>query len=190
MSVRVTKQTNGSTPKTVSLLYSADNAAFTTTAMTFKASDTTYTGVIPKQSAGAFVRYFIQVVDSFAQVIRLANASLTSSVASDSSKGFFFYTSLNRPLTIQDVQQTPYVHGSSGYAGAVMPLSGVVTADTTQIGLSPWSTGSTNAWYMQSTRPAMERYLAAARRYDGTESAGGAEERRQRHRDRHGAGAI
>jgi hypothetical protein len=151
VSVKITRQANGSTPKTVSLLYGVDNAAFTTIAMTFRASDTTYVGVIPRQSAGAFVRYFVQVVDSFAQVIRLANASLTSSVAADSSKGFFFYTSLNRSLTIQDVQQTPYAHGSSGYVGAVIPLSGVVTADTAHIGLSPWSGGSTNAWYIQST---------------------------------------
>jgi hypothetical protein len=151
VSVRITKQVNGSTPKTVSLLYNVDNAGFGTIAMTFQASDTTYVGVIPKQSAGAFVKYFVEVVDSFAQVIRLANASATSSIAADTSKGFFFYTSLNRPLTIRDVQQTPYLHGRSGYLGAVIPLSGVVTADTAHIGLSPWSTGSTNAWYMQST---------------------------------------
>jgi hypothetical protein len=150
VSVRITRQSNGSTPKTVSLLYSVDNSAFATIAMTFQASDTTYVGVIPKQSPDAFVRYFVQVVDSFAQVIRLANASATSSIAADTSKGFFFYTSLNRPLTIRDVQQTPYQHGRSGYLGAVIPLSGVVTADTAHIGLSPWSTGSTNAWYMQS----------------------------------------
>ncbi len=148
--VKVTKQTNGSTPKTVSLLYSANNAAWTSQAMTFQASDTTYVGVIPKQTAGTVVRYFVEVADSFAQVVRLAN-SATSGISADTSKGVFFYTSLARPLTIQDVQYTPYVNGRSPYLGAVTSLRGIITADTANIALTPLSTGWTNAWYMQST---------------------------------------
>jgi hypothetical protein len=54
-------------------------------------------------------------------------------------------------LTIQDVQQTPYVNGRTPYLGAVTTLSGIMTADTAHIALSPVTTGSTNAWYMQST---------------------------------------
>ena len=54
-------------------------------------------------------------------------------------------------MTIQDVQQTPYVNGRTPYLGAVTSLSGIITADTAHIAFSPVTTGSTNAWYMQST---------------------------------------
>jgi hypothetical protein len=150
ISVKVTRQANGSSPSTVSLIYSAGNAAFIAVPMSFSASDTTYVGVIPKQATNTLVRYFVQVADSFAQVIRLAN-SATSGIASDTSKGFFFYNALNRPLTIRDVQYTPYINGRTPYLGAVTALSGIITADTANIALTPLSTGWTNAWYMQST---------------------------------------
>ncbi len=151
VSVRVTQQPNGSTPKTVSLLYSVNYAAFQTVAMTYQASDTTYLGVIPSQQTNVVVRYFIAVSDSFGQTVRLANSSTSGGLASDTSKGFFFYTSLLRPLAIQDVQYTPYINGRSPYLGAVLSLSGIVTGDTANVSLSPVTTGSTNAWYMQST---------------------------------------
>jgi hypothetical protein len=149
--VKVTKQTNGSTPKTVSLLYSVNTGTFSPLPMNFQASDTTYIAVIPKQVANAAVKYFVQVVDSFGQVVKYANSSTNTGIAADTSKGFFFYTSLNRALTIQDVQQTPFTNGRSAYLGAVTSLSGIITGDTAHIALSPVTTGSTNAWYMQST---------------------------------------
>jgi len=151
VSVRVTQQTNGSLPKTVSLLYSVSYASFQTVAMTYRASDTSYVGVIPQQQTNAFVRYFISVADSFGQTVRLANSATSGGIASDTSKGFFCYTSLLRPLTIQDVQSTPFINGRSPYLGAVLTLSGIVTGDTSHVALSPVTTGSTNAWYMQST---------------------------------------
>ncbi len=151
VSVKVTKQTNGSSPNTVSLLYSVNNAPYQTVPMNYQASDTTYVGVIPKQVANMTVKYFIQVVDSFAQVVRLANSSANSGIAADTSFGAFFYTSLARALTIADVQYTPYINGRSPYLGAVVTLSGIMTADTLRISLSPATGGSTNAWYMQST---------------------------------------
>jgi len=151
ISVKVTKQTNGSSPKTVSLVYSVNNGVFSTLTMNYQASDTTYLAVIPKQSANAVVRYFVQVADSFGQTVKLANSSTNTGIAADTSRGVFFYASLSRPLTIQDVQQTPYVNGRTPYLGAVTSLSGIITADTAHIAFSPVTTGSTNAWYMQST---------------------------------------
>ncbi len=150
VSVKVTRQLNGSLPKTVSLVYSLANGPFTSVPMTFTASDTTYVGTIGQQPAGTFVRYFIQVADSFTQVVRLANSS-TSGASLDTSKGFFFYTVLDRPLRIADVQYTPYIHGRTAYLGAEATLSGIITADTLHIGISPLSNGGTTAWYMQST---------------------------------------
>ena len=149
ISVKVTQQVNGSLPKTVSLKYSLNNAAFVTLAMSYHAADTTWIGVIPKQPDLMFVRYYIEVADSFGQIVRLAN-SATSGIASDTSKGFFFYNVKTTPLTIHDVQYTPYINGRSPYLGAVTALTGIITADTAHIGISPYTTGSTNAWYMQS----------------------------------------
>jgi hypothetical protein len=163
VSVKVTKQTNGSNAQTISLLYSVNNAAFQTVAMTYQASDTTYNGVIPKQAANTLVKYFIQVADSLGQIVRLANSSTSGGVAIDTSKGFFFYTSLARALTIADVQYTPFVHGRTPYLGAIVTLSGIMTGDTLHISLSPATTGSTNAWYMQSTnQPWSGIWLAAS----------------------------
>ncbi len=149
VSVKVVQQLNGSLPKTVSLKYSVNKGAFVTVPMTFQAVDTTYDGVIPRQQDSTFVRYFIEVSDSFGQNVRLAN-SATSGISLDTSKGFFFYTVKSTPLTVKDVQYTPYINGRSPYIGAALTLSGIVTADTSHIGLSPMTTGSTSAWYMQS----------------------------------------
>lgn len=150
ISVKVTRQVNGSLPKTVSLVTSINNTAFTSTPMTFQASDTTWVGLIPKQVANIPVKYYIEVVDSFFHSVRLAN-SATSSYGGDTSKGYFFYTSLSRALKIQDIQTTPYANGASPYIGAIVTLGGIITADTAKIALSPFSLGSTNSWYMQST---------------------------------------
>ncbi len=188
ISVKVTRQSNGSLPKTVSLLYSVNGGVFSTLSMSYNAADTTYLAVIPKQLANAGVRYFVQVADSFGQTVRLANSSTNTGIAADTSKGFFFYTSLNRPLTIQDVQQTPYVNGRTPYLGAVTSLSGIVTADTANIALSPVSSGSTNAWYMQSTSQpwsglwlttadtATQRQMAALRNGDSISVTGTVQE--------------
>jgi hypothetical protein len=150
ISVKVTKQTDGASPDSVQLFYSTNNTAYKKVAMTYQASDTTYVGAIPKQVANTYVKYFVQVADSFGQVVRLAN-SATSGLSSDTSKGVFFYTSLSRALTIYDVQYTPFINGRTPYLGAVLTLSGIMTADTAHMALSPVTSGSTNAWYMQST---------------------------------------
>jgi hypothetical protein len=150
ISVKVTQQLGGSTPDSIQLKYSIATGAYLSQQMTYQASDTTWFGIIPKQVANTRVRYYIQVADTFGQAVRLAN-SATSGLAADTTKGLFFYNSLARPLTIQDVQTTPYINGRTPYLGAVIPLSGIVTADTAHMGISPFTAGSTNAWYMQST---------------------------------------
>jgi hypothetical protein len=187
ISVKVTKQTNGASPKTISLLYSVSGGPFGTLSMAFRSTDTTYVAVIPKQSLNANVRYFMEMVDSLNQVVRLANSAIDAN-AGDTSKGFFFYNVLDRSLTIRDVQYTPYIIGRSPYLGANVTLSGIVTADTAHIALSPYSTGSTNAWYMQSTSQpwsgiwlstsdtAMQRQLAATRNGDSIAVTGTVQE--------------
>jgi len=142
ISVRVTRQTAAIT--SVQLLYSINNGAFTTLPMIF--SDTTYKANIPLQVENTFVKYFIKATDSLNNSIILANSAI-SGASLDTSKGFFFYTVLNRALTIQDIQSTPFRNGRSGYLGASVSLRGVVTADTAHIRLAA---AGALPWYMQT----------------------------------------
>jgi hypothetical protein len=149
VTVRVTRLPGGFPVNAVQLNYSVNNGAFTPVAMTYQPADSTYLGTIPTRPAGSAVRYFIRAADSAGNASILASSAF-GAFGSDTSKGFFFYDVLNRPLTIQDVQSTPFLNGRSAYQGAVTPLRGVITADTAHIGISPLNTGGTNAWYMQS----------------------------------------
>jgi hypothetical protein len=149
ISVRATRLLGGYPITNLRLLYSLNNAPFVTLTMTFQSSDTTYIAQIPQQAQNTFVHYFIEATDSAGNKSRLASSAF-GSAASDTSKGFFFYTVLNRALTIQDIQQTPYTNGRTPYLGATVSVNGVVTADTANIGVAPLNTGGTNAWYMQT----------------------------------------
>jgi hypothetical protein len=150
VSVKVTQQSLGTPAKTVTLYYSVDSGPFQALAMMFQASDTTYDALIPRQSAGTFVKYYIQAKDSLNQTVLYANSS-TTGAASDTSKGLFFYTVVSGPLTVHDVQYTPFANGRSPYLGAVTQLGGIITADTTSLILTPTGSGGTNAWYMQTS---------------------------------------
>lgn len=102
---------------------------------------------LPKRAVGNNIRYFFRAFDKQGNTTMLANPSIN--FATDTSKGFFFYTVLDRALTIQDIQTTPYLNGVSPYVGATTSVTGVVTADTSDFYLTPIGTG-TIAWYMQS----------------------------------------
>ncbi len=143
ISVRVTRQTAAVT--LVELFYSINNGAFTALPMTL--SDTTYKANIPQQAQNTFVKYFVKATDSLNNTIILANSAL-SGAAADTSRGLFFYTVLNRPLTIQDVQTTPFKNGRSGYLGASVSLNGIVTGDTANIKLAA---AGALPYYMQMT---------------------------------------
>jgi hypothetical protein len=149
ITVKATRQTGGSAIQDVSLYYSVDGSDYTPVTMNFQTADTSFThsASLPMQSANSTVRYFITVTDSLSHKVVLASSAVGAN-ATDTSKGVFFYTVLNRPLTIRDVQYTPYVNGRTPYLGAVVSLSGIVTADTAHIALyAPDAT----AWYLQST---------------------------------------
>jgi hypothetical protein len=149
ISARVTQQPGGFPIASIDLLYSLDNGPFTTVPMIFQPGDTTYIGQIPQQSENTFVHYFLQATDTLGNSARLANSAI-GGAASDTSKGFFFYTVLNRPLTVNDVQYTPYANGRTGYLGADVTVSGIVTADTLHLHLSPISNGGASVYYLQN----------------------------------------
>ena len=160
ISAKAFKQTFGAAGgslATVKLIYSVNNGAWQEIVMTATqvTVDSTYKGTIPAQAAGNTVRYFVKVTDSTNQVTMLANSG--SLTLYDTSKGFFFYKSLDRSaqklLSIRDIQYTPYLNGRSPYVGGGDSVGGIVTADTASLRLSPISTGSagTNAFYIQSS---------------------------------------
>ncbi len=132
------------------LRYSLDNGPFVALNMALNISDTTYRATIPQQSANTLVRYYISVTDSLGNTVKLAS-SATDGSQTDTLRGFFFYTVLNRPVTIRDIQYTPYTNGRSGYIGASVTLSGIVTADTASLVLPPTRFRGTNVWYLQTT---------------------------------------
>jgi hypothetical protein len=158
VSVLAYKQAGGAAIDSVKLFYRFNSTAFVGKLMTAPVTDSMWTGVIPPAPDSTFVRYYMTAFDHSGKTTPLA--SYSSSASTDTSQGFFFYESMNRAFTIRDVQYTPFSNGYSPYAadtvtlGAVVTVSGIVTADTSDIYLNgnPASTvGGTYGWYMQST---------------------------------------
>jgi hypothetical protein len=150
----VVRKTPGGNPiASATLFVSVENAAFTAVPMTMISLDSTYEGLIldPDNNpwgANTHIRYFMKAIDDHGLSNILANSS--SNFNSDTSKGFFFYQVLDRPLTIHDVQFTPYPNGRSPYLGGVTTIGGVVTASSRDINVTPLNTGGTSAWYIQN----------------------------------------
>jgi hypothetical protein len=133
----------------VVLYYSVDNGPFIANTMSWNDGDSIAQTTIPKFAANTFVKYFIKTTDTKANE-KIYASSATGAAANDTSKGCFFYTVLDRPMTIHDVQYTPFTNGRTPYLGAVVTVSGIVTVDTTQMSPTKPSYG-TSAWYIQTT---------------------------------------
>ncbi len=110
----------------VALHYQIGNQQRVTVPMTKSTSDTTiYSAVINSiPTDSTLVNYFITSND---------NIGLTGYNPSDTVKGNYFYQVLNEPLTIRDVQYSPYGSGYSSYNGYYVTLTGIVTADSSDI---------------------------------------------------------
>jgi hypothetical protein len=104
-----------------------------------------WSGIIPARNDSSLVDFYIKAQD---------NEGNVSNFPSDTTRNRFFYLVLNRPLIIQDVQYSPFGGGFSGYNSYQVTVTGVVTADTSDIqgdgvnsgpqvyiqnGNSPWS---------------------------------------------------
>ncbi|MEJ5261920.1 MAG: T9SS type A sorting domain-containing protein, partial [Ignavibacterium sp.] len=61
------------------------------------------------------------------------NDGMTTVNPTDTVRNKYFYLVLNRPLTIYDVQYSPFGSGFSAYNNYRVTISGVVTADTTDL---------------------------------------------------------
>jgi hypothetical protein len=131
------------------LYYSVDNGPFIEDTMTYNPVDSIAQATIPKFAANTFVKYFMKAKDNVGNE-KIYASSASAAPGADTSKGCFFYTVLDRPMTIHDVQYTPFTNGRTPYLGAIVTVSGIVTVDTTQMSETKLSYG-TSAWYIQST---------------------------------------
>ncbi len=107
------------------LKYSVSGSPYVTVPMTLTDSLTmTWSATIPGQPDSTMISYYIEAVDA-------DSAVSTNPIGGEESP--YFYFTLNRPLTIQDVQYSPFGSGFSGYNNYTVTVSGIVTADTSDI---------------------------------------------------------
>jgi hypothetical protein len=102
-----------------------DNNTYTTVPMT-RGTDDVYTGTIPAQAEGSFVKYYVSAVDTEAGTANVPN------VTGGSAPQFFVVR--NGLLTLTDVQYTPYTNGTSGFTGFSITVEGIVTSTVNDLG--------------------------------------------------------
>lgn len=108
-----------------SLKYRVNGGSRISLPMQKNPSDTTqWQASIPGVTDSSLVDFFISATD---------NENNVANNPSDTVKGNYFYLVLNRPLTIVDVQYSPFGSGFSGYNNYSITLDGIVTADTSDI---------------------------------------------------------
>lgn len=89
------------------------------------ADSTTFTCVIPGiNSDSAFVDYYVKAYD---------NNNLISTSPQNIVNSRYSYFVLNRPVTIKDVRYSPFGSAYSSYHNYRVELTGIVTADTSDI---------------------------------------------------------
>ncbi len=110
-----------------------DNSPVQRVAMT-TADNVAFRGVIPRQTNGAFVQYYVIAVDATGD-----------STEAGAATRYFYYVRDNG-LTIFDVQYTPFANGNSGYTGLAVTVEGIATTDSAdfgyyyiQNGREPWN---------------------------------------------------
>ena len=105
------------------IIYDVNETLQTPIDMT-QTNDSLWSGVIPAQNDSSLISFFIKAID---------NGNSVSNFPTDTVKSKYFYSVLDRPLTINDVQYSPYGSGYSGYNNYTVTVEGVVTADTSDI---------------------------------------------------------
>lgn len=147
LSVKAYALSGGSPLGTVLLHYCVNDTLWKIDTMRGpNAADSTWLGKVVPQAANTFIKYFCTATDLNGNTSIVANAA-GGSAPVDTTQGYFFYTVLDRPLTIYDVQYTPFKNGTSGLIGAVVSIAGVVTADSSDLNINA---PGTSPWYIQS----------------------------------------
>ncbi len=102
----------------------------------------TWSASVPSQNDSCVISFFIQAED---------DSSLITIYPADTTHNRYFYLVTNRTdLAIQDVQFSPFGGGYSGYNGYSVTVSGIVTADTTDIEGNETGTASNPQVYIQN----------------------------------------
>jgi hypothetical protein len=105
--------------------YSVDSGQRMMLPMTFSSSDTLYKATIPGiNSDSALVDFYLWAKD---------NEDLVAINPADTLTDNYFYLVLNRPVTINDVQYSPFGGGYSGYTNYAVTIRGIITADSSDI---------------------------------------------------------
>ncbi len=100
---------------------SATATAWTKTKITATSGDSLYTATIPAANGDSLVSYYVEAYGG-----SIYGASPDPSIPN-------FYQIRQSGLTVHDVQFTPFVNGFSGFVNDTVTVSGVITADTTDI---------------------------------------------------------
>jgi DNA/RNA endonuclease YhcR with UshA esterase domain len=119
--------TNTLTSVTLHYAVGVSNTTYTPVAMT-NTSGNIWSGSIPAQANGSFVKYYISATD---------NLNLTATVPSvpaPTNAQPLFYTVNDNGTTIYDIQYTPFTNGNSGLRDQVVTVTGVVTASANDLG--------------------------------------------------------
>lgn len=138
ISAQITDQDG--TIDTAKLYYRINNGNNVGLTMTNTTGDT-WEAIIPAQNDSVVVDFFVFAKD---------NDNNKTLYPADTTHDRFFYLVLNRPITIQDVQFSPFGGGYSGYNGYTVTVNGIVTADTTDIEGNETGTQSYPQVYMQN----------------------------------------
>lgn len=110
------------------VLYIVDGGTDTAAVDMSNTDSTAWMGTIPATATeGAFVEYIIQATNDPAM-------DFWSTLPSNPDNGVFGYWTTSDPLTISDIQYSPWANGDSPYYGCEVTLNGVVTGDTMQVG--------------------------------------------------------
>lgn len=115
----------GGSIKDVKVYYRINGGSYSSVPMTKTADTTIFKATVPGiEKDSALVDYYVWAQDNDNQV---------SYFPADTGKSNYFYMVLNRPVTIRDVQYSPFGSGFNAFSGYKVTLTGVVTADTSDI---------------------------------------------------------
>lgn len=106
------------------IYYSINENATQSVEMQELASTGTWYAEIPGQSDSSLVTYYTMATD---------NEGNVSYNPTDTVSGRYFFFILDRDLTVNDIQYSPFGSGFSGYNGYEVSLNGVVITDTSDV---------------------------------------------------------
>ena len=124
---------------TAKVIWRKNGGAYNTLMMT--QASTTWSATIPAQNDSSFIDYFVWAKDNDGHI---------SLSPGDTSRSRYTYFVLDHALTIQHIQYSPFGGGYSGYNGYQVTVSGVVTADTSDINGNETGTISGPQVYIQN----------------------------------------